>query len=212
MVKRSSLPDDFTDAKLAKVIELLESDSPISKKAACEMLNITYNTTRLAKLIEQYKNRKETEKRLRKQNLRKPLEESDLVYIAQEYLNGGSILGISEKLYRTPYTVKSALKSLKIPIKSEIGNSTIIDESAQADDYTKDSLVYSAIYNCPAMVEAVYKDDRYYGNVYRLWLLGEYQCFAHQPWFELADLREIQKILKSSIKADQGIPPSNLKR
>ncbi len=42
-------------ANLDKVIALLESDSPITKKEACEILNITYNTTRLKRIIEETK-------------------------------------------------------------------------------------------------------------------------------------------------------------
>ena len=37
-----------------KVIDLLEQESPITKKEACEILNIRYNTTRLQKIIDEH--------------------------------------------------------------------------------------------------------------------------------------------------------------
>ena len=51
------------DATLSRVVSLLEQDKPITKKVACEMLNISYNTTRLNRIIQEYKDRLEFTKR-----------------------------------------------------------------------------------------------------------------------------------------------------
>ena len=51
--------EDFSKATIKRVIDLLEAETPITKKAACEMLNMSYNTTRLAKIIEGYKEKEE---------------------------------------------------------------------------------------------------------------------------------------------------------
>ena len=40
-------------ANVQKVINLLGTDEPITKKEACEILNIRYNTTRLQRIIEE---------------------------------------------------------------------------------------------------------------------------------------------------------------
>ena len=53
--------DEKLDAtNLEKVIALLEPEEgkPISKKDACAILNISYNTARLASLIEKHKEKK----------------------------------------------------------------------------------------------------------------------------------------------------------
>ena len=52
-------------ANMTKVIELLDSDTPITKKAACEHLNISYNTKRLASLIDEFIQKRANDKRLR---------------------------------------------------------------------------------------------------------------------------------------------------
>jgi len=49
--------EKLDDANIQKVSDLLEADKPITKKEACEILNISYNTTRLKKIIEEYKDR-----------------------------------------------------------------------------------------------------------------------------------------------------------
>ena len=58
--KRSELEEELmTDANIAKVIRLLEPTEegvkPITKKDACQILGMAYNTTRLGTIIEQFK-------------------------------------------------------------------------------------------------------------------------------------------------------------
>ena len=47
--------ENLTKQSIAKVISLLEQDKPITKKEACGILNITYNTTRLGNIIAEHK-------------------------------------------------------------------------------------------------------------------------------------------------------------
>ena len=47
--------EKLTDANIKHVIELLEAEKPITKKEACGILNISYNTTRLNNIIQEYK-------------------------------------------------------------------------------------------------------------------------------------------------------------
>ena len=46
--------EKLSPENIARVIEHLNADSPITKKEACEMLNIRYNTTRLQRIIDDY--------------------------------------------------------------------------------------------------------------------------------------------------------------
>ena len=65
--------ENLTAKNIEKVKSLLNpgsiSDKPITKKEACDILNISYNTTRLQKIIEQYDERKDYTKK-RKAGLR----------------------------------------------------------------------------------------------------------------------------------------------
>ena len=54
MIKKKDY-ENLTKSNIQRVIELLENEKPITKKEACQMLRITYNTTRLARIIEDYK-------------------------------------------------------------------------------------------------------------------------------------------------------------
>ena len=44
MAIRKKAGEKLDDATLTRVSELLNQDEPITKKQACEMLNISYNT------------------------------------------------------------------------------------------------------------------------------------------------------------------------
>jgi hypothetical protein len=46
--------EKLDDNNIQRVIDALNSKEPITKKVACEMLNISYNTTRLSKIIASY--------------------------------------------------------------------------------------------------------------------------------------------------------------
>ena len=79
-------------------------------------------------------------------------------------------------------------------------------EEAINEDYEHDDLVYAARYQCPALIEK--KGTSADGPVYVIYLLGKEQCYASQPYYELADLRNIQKEYNIDIKPMSGMLPS----
>ena len=196
-------------SNMKKVIALLEGEKPITKKAACEVLNISYNTTRLNKLIEQFKEDEENKKQRRARLRGKPITDDELKVIAQEYLNGVAISTISEFTYRTSALVKTAVKNLNIPLREADASyfkPYYIEDSAICEDYLPDDLVYSARYQCPALVDGPVPHKE--GKAYRIYLLGTEQCYAFQPYWELADLRRVQKQLQVTIRPHEGAQPS----
>ena len=50
--------ENLSDTNIRKVIELLSGQAPISKKEACSILNIAYNTTRLQRIIDDFEERR----------------------------------------------------------------------------------------------------------------------------------------------------------
>ncbi len=48
---RKKKEEQLSETNINKVIDLLSADKPITKKEACGILNIAYNTTRLSKNI-----------------------------------------------------------------------------------------------------------------------------------------------------------------
>lgn len=194
---------------LLKVIALLEQEKPITKKAACEMLNISYNTTRLKKLIDQFKVNEENNKKRRAKLRGKPITDEERSIIASEYLNNIAISAISDFIYRPATLIKSTIEELLIPLRhadASYQNPYVIDENAITEDYMEDDLVYSARYQCAALIDTEIHSPE--GKVYRIFLLGKEQQYAYQPYWELADLTRVQKELGVQIKPHTGLQPS----
>ena len=80
----------MTAANIQKVISLLHPSSsetkPITKKEACEILNIAYNTTRLQKIIDDFLERKEYTEKRKSQNRGRAATPDEIKTIAQDYL------------------------------------------------------------------------------------------------------------------------------
>lgn len=194
---------------MLKVIDLLEQEKPVTKKVACEMLNITYNTPRLKKLIEEFKSREAGIKATRAALKGTKLSTSEIYTIITEYLDGTAITMISDITFRPTSLINKTVREFNVPLRTSDASyfkPCLIEEEAISEDYEYDDLVYAARYQCPAIIEK--KQSSKEGPVYIIYLLGKEQCYASQPYYELADLRKIQKELKINIKPMTGMPPS----
>lgn len=195
---RTKVGEDLSPTSVKKVISLLEREiNPISKKEACEILHISYNTTRLNKIIEDFKEREVYVESRRKQNRFKPIAEYEVKEIIESYLAGDSLSKISDSVYRSINVIKGILLQYNLPIRNK--SYTYFDpvflenEEMIANDYNIGDLVFSARYNCAALVEGVFKYDKQ-PTAYKLWLYGDYNQWANQPYYELSDLRKAQKL------------------
>ena len=76
-------------ANLAKVRDLLkpETGKPITKKLACEMLGIAYNTARLDKLITEHEEENERQKKKKEANRGKPATDYEISCCIESYLD-----------------------------------------------------------------------------------------------------------------------------
>ncbi len=194
--------EKMTDTNIERVIELLEpteeGKQPITKKLACELLGMSYNTTRLGTIITAFKERKAKEKQRRAEKRGKPVEKDELVYAVQEYLSGEPIDAISKALYRSPSFVKKILEDNGAPIRVP-GHSyfdpQLIPDAAIRDRFTLGEIVYSARYDTTARIDAEQKDSRHGGWIYRVWLQGEkHSQSAYQPAYELASLEHLRTL------------------
>ena len=199
--------EDLSPSNVQRVVEALESDKPITKKEACGMLNIAYNTTRLNKIIQEYKDRISFVANRKAQMRSKPIDIIDKKQIVQEYLSGTSINEIAEGVYRSTAVVKNVLKRYNIPIRNKAYSyfdPVFLEEDSSAEDYIKGDLVFSARYNSPAYVENLHEITKLEGSVYKVWILGDHSQWAYQPYYELADLRKLQKELDIKIQELDG--------
>lgn len=193
--------EDFSPASIKKAMEALENGR--TKKDVCAMLKMSYNTSRLQKVIDNFLEQEEFKKQRRKSLRGTAVTKSEKASMVRAFLSGESITQISEENYRSTTIIKNILAQYNIPLTTSKNNyfNPVFLECGITDDYTKDDLVYSARYNSPAyIIKSITDKDNSEGILYRIWILGDKARFAVQPWYELSDLRKIQNELNVKIE------------
>ena len=186
--------EDFSPTKIEEVIQLLEADKPITKKDACARIGMAYNTNRLKKIIDEYQENKAYHEKRKKELRKQPLTNEDNAFIVSSYLEEANLSLIANDTHRSTAVIKRVLERFNIPLRStETNYQNPIQLEEISEEYAKNDLVYSARYDEPAYISKKLTDE-----VYRLWLLKTEQ-YAQQPYWELGDLRKIQKELSISI-------------
>jgi len=158
-VKKKSY-ENLSNQNIEKVIALLSpssSDKPITKKEACDILNIAYNTTRLNKIIEDYEDRKAYVKK-RKQSLRgRPASREEIAEACESYLTGDNITDISKSLFRSPSFVRSILERVGVPQrpagKDERLTAHYYPDECMSDDFAEGEIAWSATYHAAVEVK-----------------------------------------------------------
>jgi hypothetical protein len=197
---KNSEDENLSVANIEKVIALLEPKEdgvkPITKKDACAILNIAYNTTRLAKLIEAYKEKKAATAAKRASLRGKPATPGEISFIISGYLEGQPIDALSEKTYRSSSLIKQILDKYSVPIRAKAHDyfrPELIPEGAMRDRFKEGEIVYSARYDSIARIDGEMRQKGQW--VYRLWLISDkWQQFAYQEAAELASLEHLKEV------------------
>ena len=198
--KSTSEEELMTDANIAKVIKLLEPEQgtkAITKKDACQILGMAYNTTRLGTIIEEWKKKQTKNAERRAEKRGKPVTGEERVYIISEYLAGETVDSLSKSTYRSPTFVKSVLETNSVPIRvpgSSYFCPELIPEGAIRERFKVGEVVYSARYDSTARIDAESFSEKH-GWIYRVWLLSEkWQQNAYQEATELASLEHLREM------------------
>jgi len=199
--KSASEEELMTPANISRVIRLLEPQEegvkPITKKDACQILGMSYNTTRLGTIIEDFKKAQARSAQRRAELRGKPASREDIVYIISEYLNGETVDGISKMTYRSPTFIKNLLEAHAVPIRvpgHSYFNPQLIPDGAVRDRFKVGEIVYSSRYDSLARIDAETKTEKY-GYIYRVWLLSEkWLQSASQEAYELASLQHLRDL------------------
>lgn len=168
--------ENLSDANIEKVIGLLEVEKPITKKEACEILNITYNTTRLANIIQEYRDKLETEKKLRAANRGREFDEYEVRDAIESFLMGESLKEISDRMFRSTASVKRVIEQAGVPQRKAGHNYFDFEphpEQCSADTFEPDEYVWSDRHGAIAQViKLVGKaSDGTNANVYQIYVL-----------------------------------------
>jgi len=199
--KRSDLEQELmTDANISRVIRLLEPEEgvkPITKKDACQILGMAYNTTRLGTILDEFKKKQERSAQRRAELRGKPVTNDELVYIIGEYIGGETVDSISKATYRSPTFIKNVLEQNAVPIRvpgHTYFDPQLIPDGAVRDRFKIGEVVYSARYDSTARIDTEQKTDKH-GYVYRIWLLADkWKQSAYQEASELASLQHLREL------------------
>jgi hypothetical protein len=163
MAVRTKDYENLTDANIQRVINLLEQETPITKKEACEILNIRYNTTRLQKIIDDYLDVSSYREKRKSQNRGKGATRAEIKEVIEEYLDGLTIADISKSMYRSPAFCKAILDRVGVPSKlpkSELSKATsraeILPEQCVRYSFEEGEVVWAVRENKVAVVENEY--------------------------------------------------------
>lgn len=187
--------ENITPTNILKVIELLNSKPPITKKQACEILNISYNTTRLDNIIKEYLDKKAKYIELYNKNKLKPVTPQERKAIIEQYLSNKAVNKIAETFYRPISVINNIIKNSSIPIREQgqdYWNPPMIPDGSICETFSPNELVYSVRYSSLA---TIIRESESTKGVYQIWLESEeWQQFAFQPWWELASLKFLNDI------------------
>jgi hypothetical protein len=197
-LKNRKESENLNVTNFERVIEGLQStSSKLSKKDCCAILGIAYNVTRLASLIEKYKEGKERDAARRAALRGKPATPDEITYIIQEYLEGSTVDSISKSTFRGSAFVKGILDKYAVPVRAsshDYFKPELIPEGAVRDRFRVGEIVYSARYDSIARIDSEQTDPRY-GWIYRIYLLAEkWQQSAWTESYELASLDHLREL------------------
>ena len=159
-VKKKS-HENLTSQNIKHVISLLNptnsTTKAITKREACSILNISYNTTRLDKIIVDFHEQKEYRARRVSQNRGRPARPDEIQDIVKEYLSGENVSNISKGLYRSPSFVKSILEKIGVPQRPTQlegrKQEYYLPEECVAEDFEEGEVVWSANHHAPAVID-----------------------------------------------------------
>ena len=198
--------EKLDSSNIRKVISLLESDNPITKKEACSILRISYNTTRLGNIITGFQEREATTKRLRAKNYGKPATEQETITSIERYLDGEPLYKIAESLFRSSAFIKGIMVRNTVPVRTtnhSYFRPQLLPDEVLSEDYELGELVWSTEYNHTARISVRQDRDDVNYPCYGIWVLGEYYRHAYVSWYELGSLRHLQQL---GVKINDEIP------
>jgi len=157
--------ENLSSTNIEKVISLLNpaEGKGITKKEACEILNISYNTSRLDKIIEDHLDQVAYRAKRRADLKGKPASKIEITDAVTSYLRGESISTIASDLYRSPSFVRNLLERVGVPMrpanKEEGAYVDFIPDACVSEDFKVGEIVWSAKYHRTAVIRARYSKE-----------------------------------------------------
>jgi len=202
--------EKLSDSNIKRVIDLLNSSPPISKKEACTILNISYNTTRLNKIIENYKEQQDLIKRMKAKKRGTPADKDEIKWIIQSFIRGESIADIAKKNYRSTAFINHLIENLGVPERAKGDDAhkvSLLPDNCIGDSFAEGEIAWSAKYHAPCKVVKELKTN-YEWPCYRIWVIERSEETFNQGGFYAAQLA--YDLGKLTHLDEYGIDASNL--
>ena len=186
----------------------MNQSTPITKKDACGILNISYNTTRLTKIIEDHEDTLAFRAKRISQNRGKPATQAEIADAITSYLQGDSVVQIAKSLYRSAGFIKAIIERIGVPYrpgtlesKNEIG---MFPDECMSEEFEVGEIAWSAQYHCAVTVEFEYSLEHtrkmpglqekdyeaiYGGKLYNIWVMRELIEDSSGHWIDLEGQR-----------------------
>ena len=175
----------------------MNSEKPITKKEACQILNITYNTTRLNSIIQDFQDKQNFRAKRKAQLKGKPASPLEIKEAITSYLRGESISEISQSMYRSTGFVRAILDRVGVPIRptsvEERKGYAFLPDECVSDEFAEGETVWSAFYHAPARIRkettnTPYYIEKYGCKCYDVYILQETSDFLTVGGFHAAAL------------------------
>ena len=194
--------EKLDEATISRVISLLNSTPPITKKEACEILNISYNTTRLTSIINEHQEKLARRKSNYEKKKGKPLDDFEISMIVKSYLQDQEVSEIAASLFRSPSLVSKVLENLGVPRRprGKVNYTpTLLPDECVLTETKPGDLVWSAFYDSAAEVIKQSGVSRDGSPVYQIYVFQESDSnrragfYANQKLEELGSLEHLKK-------------------
>jgi hypothetical protein len=180
MVRRVKKKDyeNLTAANVRHVTTLLtppadSTSKPITKKDACSILNISYNTLRLGKILDEQREKDEFTATRKAANSGKRARPDEIVSVVSEYLQGEPISKIAAGLYRSSGFCKAIIERIGVPTRLSAAERKGLDflpEACIAESFLAGQVVWSAKYHSTAIIvkEMPHYEECYGSKCYQI--------------------------------------------
>jgi hypothetical protein len=169
MAIRQKKQERLEEDNLNRVQEALASSTPITKKEACEMLNISYNTTRLSRIMEDH-NETIRYRATRKSQLKgTKATDLEIKQTIEWYLDERPISDIAKAMYRSSTFVKNIINRVGVPEKrpkTEQRGSGYLPEECVSNTFEPGEKVWYTRKDLPARVIKEFRNDTNYEDKY----------------------------------------------
>ena len=169
MAIRQKKQERLEEDNLNRVQEALANSTPITKKEACEMLNISYNTTRLSRFMEDHSETLRYRATRKSQLKGTKATDLEIKQTIEWYLDERPISDIAKAMYRSSTFVKNIINRVGVPEKrpkTEQRGSGYLPEECVSNTFEPGEKVWYTGKDLPARVIKEFRNDTNYEDKY----------------------------------------------